>query len=40
MGMEVGLGAGRTKPQILKSHVILSNVKRTRQRFGVYFHRF
>lgn len=40
VGMEAGLGAGRTKPQILMSHVILSNVKRTSQRFGVFFHRF
>lgn len=37
VGMEARIGAGRTKPPILKSHVILSNVKRTSQRFGVFF---
>lgn len=40
VGMEEGPGAGRTEPQILNSHVILSKVKRTSQRSGVYFHRF
>ena len=41
--VEAGLGSGRTKNQILRSHAILSNIKGTKvhhnQRPGICLHR-